>query len=74
MMTNQGKIDVKISLSEQIKFLMEHHPKDINALLYGEIAFTVRDGKLKVCKVLHTIDVEKLQEGGSDGNAKDQQG
>lgn len=61
-------------LSDQIKFLMDHHPDEVDALLYGEITFTVRDGRLKICKVLHTIDVEKLQEGNNDGNAKDKQG
>lgn len=69
-MANQGKVKAKISLAEQIKFLMDHHPNDINTLLYGEVSFTVRDGKIKVCKVLHTIDVEKLQEENTDGDAQ----
>jgi len=73
-MTNQEKVNVKIKLSQQIRFLMEHHPKDIDSLLYGEVSFIIRDGKIKVCKVLHTIDVEKLQEGNDDGDAQDKQG
>jgi hypothetical protein len=72
-MPSQDKVKTKASLAEQIKFLMDHHPNDINTLLYGEVSFTVRDGKIKVCKVLHTIDVEKLQEENTDGDAKDKQ-
>ena len=73
-MASQEKVKVKTSLAEQIKFLMDHHPNDINTLLYGEVSFTVRGGKIKVCKVLHTIDVEKLQEENTDGNAEDKSG
>ena len=73
-MSDQDRAAGKTKLSEQIQFLMEHHPEQVDALLYGEITFTVRDGKIKIFKVLHTIDVEKLQEGDTDGNAEDKQG
>jgi hypothetical protein len=76
MKTGSQTNSTNVSLSESIKFLMDHHPEQINSLKYGEIKMIVRDGKIKVLQVLHSIDVEKLghEQEDSDGNVQTKQG
>jgi hypothetical protein len=71
-MSEQELAAKKNKLSDQIKWLMENRPDELDALKYGEITFTVRNGQLKTMKVLHTHDVEKMQEENTNGDAKDQ--
>lgn len=66
----------RTKLSEEIKFLMDHHPQQVDSLLYGEIKMIVRDGKIKVLQVLHSIDVENLEaeQESNNGNAQNKLG
>lgn len=54
--------ELENTIAQQIIDLMELRPDCVKDLQYGQIEINVRANKIKMLKVIHSYDLEKMKE------------